>query len=244
MCRVCKKLNKHSLKLTLGPWKWAIPKRKNFHPPTIHVQVPFWVFQGVEIWLASAQFADSQVSTPSFSLYVWAVRDPGSPKFAQLHSSHGNTRLEHCGDLNSSKWVLNQKIGGGFYPPKSSILGGKIPLFFGFNTQILGPWGDENAGDELVFGRLQVRFVGFFGISESWRFLPSKKPVKQYLNKKLHLDLTNVMKGCWTKNSGILPPKMDGLFHGKPLFFNGWFGGIKSPLFVVQHPYGSDRLGL
>ncbi len=116
-----------------------------------------------------------------------------------------------------------------FTPPKSSILGGKIPLFFGFNTQILGPWGDEHAGDELVFGRLQVRFVGFFGISESWRFLPSKKPVKQYLNKKLHLDLTNVMKGCWTKNSGILPPKMDGLFHGKPLFFNGWFGGIKSP---------------
>ena len=62
------------------------------------------MFQGVEIWLASAQFADSQVSTPSFSLYVWAVRDPGSPKLAQVGAASG--------DLNSSKMGVEPKNRG------------------------------------------------------------------------------------------------------------------------------------
>ena len=31
-------------------------------------------------------------------------------------------------------------------------------------------------------------------------------------------------------------PKMDGLFHGKTLWTNGWFGWY-IPLFLVQHPY-------
>ncbi len=32
-------------------------------------------------------------------------------------------------------------------------------------------------------------------------------------------------------------PQIDGLFHGKPLFFNGWFGGcFPPPLFLGWHP--------
>ena len=37
---------------------------------------------------------------------------------------------------------------------------------------------------------------------------------------------------CQPKNSGIWHPKMDGLFHGKPLFKMGWFGGKKNPIFL------------
>ena len=46
--------------------------------------------------------------------------------------------------------------------------------------------------------------------------------------------------GCWTKNRGkILPPKFKMvkiMVPNQTLWTNGWFGGNKPPLFLVQHP--------
>ena len=59
---------------------------------------------------------------------------------------------------------------------------------------------------------------------------PEGFPVSFFYRFACYLD------GCWTKNRGILPPKMDGLKIMVPtLWTNGWFGG-KHPLFLVQHP--------
>ena len=49
----------------------------------------------------------------------------------------------------------------------------------------------------------------------------------------------NGLFGCWTKNRGGKPPKMDGENNGKPLWTNGWFGGETPPIFCFSAKKGT-----
>ena len=68
----------------------------------------------------------------------------------------------------------------------------------------------------------------------SQRQFPRTSKASTFLVNFCMLVVTS--NGCQPKNSGILPPKMDGENHGsKPYEQMGWFGGVKHPLFLVQH---------
>ena len=46
-------------------------------------------------------------------------------------------------------------------------------------------------------------------------------------------------KWVFPKNRGGKPPKLDGLFHGNPLFFNGFVGVKTTPIFGPTPQNGS-----
>ncbi len=107
------------------------------------------------------------------------------------------------------------------YTPKSSIL---IEVFHYFHHPF--SWFSPYFWFNIHLQHLKGWKFHVLKIQKSMKFLRIPRPHPPNLTGKM----------CWTKNRGILPPKMDGENNGsKPYEQMDDLGG-KNPLFLVQHP--------